>query len=83
MAVDGHQTLGELPENLNDLYVNQLREWCRKLGLSATGGRVALQNHLEEKHNPREGSEGQAHSATTVSAPPGLQLTREEIQTMI
>ena len=83
MAVDGRQTLGEIPENLNDRYVNQLREWCRKLGLSASGGRAALQNRLEKKHNPRQGSEGQAHSSTTVSTPPALQLTREEMQTMI
>ena len=83
MAVDGHQTVGELPENLNDLYVTQLREWCRKLGLSTTGGRVALQNRLEKKRHPSEGSESQVHSATTVSAPSALQLTREEIQRMI
>ena len=64
-----HEVL-RIPDDLNDLYVGDLRSLCKKFGLKQDGGRQALVNRLQKAKENRSGPESVSASggANTASS---------------
>ena len=89
LVLQRNVSVADLPIDLNSMYVGQLRNWCQSLGLSSTGGCVALQNRLEAKHDTisspnvddvetTSGNTTQQQSLSNV-----VQLSKDDVQAMI
>ena len=89
LVLQRNVSVADLPTDLNSMYVGQLRNWCQSLGFPSTGGRVALLNRLEAKHNTisslnvndvetTSGNTTQQQSLSNV-----VQLSKDDVQAMI
>ena len=54
---DGVHEALPIPDDLNDLYIGDLRSLCKKFGLKQDGGRQALVNRLQKAKENRSGPE--------------------------